>query len=128
MTDNPDMRETAALVVGGGLSGMQSALLLAQAGHKVYLLDTAPGIGGSLHLLDRTFPTDSCGLCISSPTNATYCPSLECERHPNITPLPLSELVALRGQPGHFEATVRRNPRYVNLAQCNLCGDCARLT
>ena len=45
---------SSALVVGGGLSGMQSALLLAQTGRKVYLLDAAPGIGGSLHLLDQT--------------------------------------------------------------------------
>lgn len=113
------------LVVGAGLSGMQSALLLARRGHAVYLLDEAPGIGGSLHLLDRTFPTDSCGLCISSPTNATYCPSIECSLHPNITPLPLSQLLHLDGEPGQFRARIRRNPRYVNVERCNLCGDCA---
>lgn len=115
----------AILVVGAGISGMQSALLLAQRGHAVYLLDEAPGIGGSLHLLDRTFPTDSCGLCISSPTNATYCPSIECSLHPNITPLPLAEVLALDGEPGHFRVRLRRNPRYVNVERCNLCGDCA---
>ncbi|MGB9593527.1 MAG: 4Fe-4S binding protein, partial [Anaerolineae bacterium] len=115
----------AILIVGAGLSGMQSGLLLAQHGHAVYLLDEAPGIGGSLHLLDRTFPTDSCGLCISSPTNATYCPSIECSLHPSITPLPLAELLALDGEPGHFRARIRRNPRYVNVERCNLCGDCA---
>ena len=104
---------------------MQSALLLAQTGHKMYLVDSAPGIGGSLHLLDRTFPTDSCGLCISSPVNPTFCPSLECSTHPNIIPLPLSELVALEGHPGQFRATVRQSPRYVNIHTCNLCGDCA---
>lgn len=120
----PD-RANAALIVGGGLSGMQSALLLAETGHRVYLLDTAPGIGGSLHLLDRTFPTDSCGLCISSPTNATYCPSLECAFHPNITPMALTELLAVDGEPGRFKANVRHNPRYVNVELCNLCGDCA---
>jgi len=120
-------RASAALIVGGGLSGMQTALLLAQKGHRVYLLDTAPGIGGSLHLLDRTFPTDSCGLCISSPTNATYCPSLECSLHPNILPMPLTELLAVDGEPGRFRATLRRNPRYVNIDRCNLCGDCAEV-
>lgn len=120
-----DRGSTAILVVGAGLSGMQSALLLAQRGHAVYLLDEAPGIGGSLHLLDRTFPTDSCGLCISSPTNATYCPSIECSLHPNITPLPLSELLHLDGEPGQFRAQIRSNPRYVNTERCNLCGDCA---
>lgn len=120
-----DRGSNAILVVGAGLSGMQSALLLAQRGHAVYLLDEAPGIGGSLHLLDRTFPTDSCGLCISSPTNATYCPSIECSLHPNITPLPLSQLLHLDGEPGQFRARIRRNPRYVNIQRCNLCGDCA---
>ncbi|GAB4506537.1 MAG: hypothetical protein Kow00123_06750 [Anaerolineales bacterium] len=120
-----DKRSNAVLIVGAGLSGMQSGLLLAQRGHAVYLLDEAPGIGGSLHLLDRTFPTDSCGLCISSPTNATYCPSIECSLHPNIAPLPLAELLALDGEPGHFRARIRRNPRYVNVERCTLCGDCA---
>jgi len=126
MPDNPadSTHNNAALIVGGGLSGMQSALLLAESGHRVYLVDSAPGIGGSLHLLDRTFPTDSCGLCISSPVNPTLCPSLECSMHPNITPLPLSELVALEGNPGQFRATVREHPRYVNVELCNLCGDC----
>ncbi len=119
--------KNSALIVGSGLSGMQSALLLAHSGHRVYLLDTTPGIGGSLHLLDRTFPTDSCGLCISSPVNATYCPSLECSMHPNIIPLPLSELVGLEGEPGQFRATVRQNPRYVNINLCNLCGDCVEV-
>ena len=57
----------AVLVVGAGIGGMQSALLLAEAGQKVYLLDSAPGIGGSMHLLDRTFPTDSCGICLMLP-------------------------------------------------------------
>ncbi len=122
---NLDRATHAILVVGGGISGMQSALLLAQRGHAVYLVDEAPGIGGSLHLLDRTFPTDSCGLCISSPTNATYCPSIECSLHPNITPLPLTELLALDGEPGRFRARIRRHPRYVNIQRCNLCGDCA---
>ncbi len=120
-----DQGSNAILIVGAGLSGMQSGLLLAQRGHAVYLLDEAPGIGGSLHLLDRTFPTDSCGLCISSPTNATYCPSIECSLHPNITPLPLAELLSLDGEPGQFRARIRRNPRYVNIERCNLCGDCA---
>ncbi len=46
---------------------MQSALLLAEAGYPVVLVDSAPGIGGSLHLLDRTFPTDSCGICYMVP-------------------------------------------------------------
>lgn len=126
MPDNPanSNHSNAALIVGGGLSGMQSALLLAQSGHKVYLVDSAPEIGGSLHLLDRTFPTDSCGLCISSPSNPTFCPSLESGMHPNITLLPLSELTALEGQPGQFRASIRQHPRYVKPSLCTLCGDC----
>ena len=75
---------SAVLVVGAGIAGMEAALLLAEVGHKVYLLDSVPGIGGSMHLLDVTFPTDSCGICMMLPNQPAYCPPIECSLHRNI--------------------------------------------
>ncbi|MGD2143117.1 MAG: FAD-dependent oxidoreductase [Anaerolineae bacterium] len=112
------------LVIGAGISGMQSALLLADAGHKVWLLDEAPGIGGSMHLLDRTFPTDSCGICLMLPGRAAYCPTIECDLHRNISILAYAELVDLEGEPGDFTATIRHKPRYVNEDLCTCCRLC----
>ncbi|RLC90847.1 MAG: heterodisulfide reductase [Chloroflexi bacterium] len=128
MTDNSNsQRSEAVLIVGAGISGMQSALLLAEAGHKVYLLDSAPGIGGSMHLLDRTFPTDSCGLCLMLPGRAAYCPTIECDLQRNIELLPYAELLDVEGEPGNFTVTVRHKPRYVDVDRCTNCGLCARV-
>ncbi|MGD9001026.1 MAG: FAD-dependent oxidoreductase, partial [Anaerolineae bacterium] len=120
-------RNRAVLVVGAGIGGMQSALLLAEAGHQVYLLDSAPGIGGSMHLLDRTFPTNSCGLCLMLPGRAAYCPTIECDLHRNIEILPYAEVQLVTGDPGAFTVTVRRKPRYVDVELCTNCGLCAEV-
>ena len=125
MTDNNNSQSKAILIVGAGISGMQSALLLAEAGHKVYLLDSAPGIGGSMHLLDLTFPTNSCGLCLMLPGRAAYCPTIECDLHRNIEILPYAEVTGVEGEPGNFTVTVRNKPRYVRVDACNNCGLCA---
>ncbi len=127
MTDEESRSGEAVLVIGAGISGMQSALLLAEAGYKVHLLDNAPAIGGSMHLLDRTFPTDSCGLCLMLPGRAAYCPTIECDLHRNIEILPSAEVVDLQGEPGNFTVTVRHMPRYVDADLCTNCGLCARV-
>jgi len=124
--NNKTQSNDAVLVVGAGIGGMQSALLLAEAGHPVYLLDTSPGIGGSMHLLDRTFPTDSCGICHMLPGRAAYCPTIECDLHPNIQILSYAEIVGLEGGPGAFTARIRHKPRYVSLERCNNCGRCVQ--
>jgi heterodisulfide reductase subunit A len=117
----------SVLVIGAGISGMGSAQLLAQMGYKVYLLDSAPGIGGSMHLLDRTFPTDSCGICLMLPDQPSYCPTLACGMHPNIEILPYAEVESLEGEPGDFRATILHRPRYVDIDKCNNCGLCAEV-
>jgi heterodisulfide reductase subunit A2 len=114
----------AALIVGGGIEGMGAALLLAETGHRVVLLDRAPWIGGSLHLLDRTFPTDSCGLCLMAPVQPAYCPTFECHLHENITVLSNVEIVDVAGEPGAWQVSVCRHPRYVVDERCNRCGVC----
>jgi len=114
----------AVLVVGAGIGGMQAALLTAEAGFKTYLLDKAPAIGGLMPLLDRTFPTDTCGLCTSCPTQPAYCPFIECDRHPNIELVPYAEIDSLEGQPGHYRVAITRKPRYVDVELCTGCGEC----
>ena len=115
--DNPKVG--AALVVGAGIAGMQAALDLAEAGIKVYLLDRAPAIGGTMAQLDKTFPTNDCAMCIMSPK------LVEVGRHLNIEMLNYAEVEAIRGEPGDFTVSVRQHPRYVDLSKCTGCGDCA---
>jgi heterodisulfide reductase subunit A-like polyferredoxin len=111
----------AVLVVGSGIGGIQSALELADAGFKVYLLDDKPSIGGVMSMLDKTFPTNDCSMCILSPK------LVGTGRHPNIELLMYSEFLALEGEPGNFRARIRRKPRYVLLDKCTGCGDCAKV-
>ena len=52
----------AVMVVGGGITGMQASLDLANSGFKVYLLEQSPSIGGMMSWLDKTFPTNDCAM------------------------------------------------------------------
>jgi heterodisulfide reductase subunit A-like polyferredoxin len=110
----------AALVIGGGIAGIQAALDLAESGIKVYLVEKAPAIGGHMAQLDKTFPTNDCAMCIVSPK------LVEAGRHRNIELLTNSDVLALEGQPGDFTVTVRRRPRYIDPAKCTACADCER--
>ncbi|MGQ9709215.1 MAG: FAD-dependent oxidoreductase [Anaerolineae bacterium] len=129
MTDHAPVQPSGKpiLVVGAGIGGMQSALLLADAGYPVILVDSAPGIGGSMHLLDRTFPTDSCGICHMIPGRPAYCPTIECDLHPNITVVPYTDVMGLEGEPGAFTVRLLHKPRYVIPERCTLCGRCAEV-
>ncbi len=109
----------AVMVVGAGIGGMQAALDLANSGFKVYLLDRSPAIGGIMSMLDKTFPTNDCAMCIMSPK------LVECGRHLNIEIMTMAELEHLSGEPGHFTARVRQHPRFIDLLKCTGCGDCA---
>ena len=108
----------AVLVVGAGISGMQSALDLAEAGFKVYLLERKPSIAGTMPMLDKTFPTNDCSMCILSPR------VVDVGGHRNIEIMTMSELVGLAGEAGNFKATVKKHPRYVDLELCVSCGRC----
>jgi heterodisulfide reductase subunit A-like polyferredoxin len=109
----------AVLVAGGGIGGMQASLDLADSGFKVYLLEKQPAIGGHMAALDKTFPTNDCAMCTIGPKLVTT------SSHHNIEILTNSELLKLEGEAGHFTATVRRNPRYIDAAKCTGCNDCA---
>jgi NADPH-dependent glutamate synthase beta subunit-like oxidoreductase len=111
----------AVMVVGGGIAGMQASLDLADAGFKVYLVEKEPAIGGHMAALDKTFPTNDCAMCTISPRLVTTA------GHNNIEILTNTELLGLDGEPGHFKARIRRNPRYIDLEKCTACGDCAEV-
>jgi len=111
----------AALVVGGGIAGVQAALDLANSGIRVYLLERAPAIGGKMAQLDKTFPTNDCAMCIVSPK------LVEAGRHLNIEIITNAELVSLEGGAGQFKATIRRHPRYVDMSKCTSCNDCTEV-
>lgn len=108
----------AVLVIGGGISGMQSALDLANAGIKVYLVESSPAIGGKMAQLDKTFPTNDCSMCIVSPK------LVEVGRHRNIELLTHSEVKDLKGSAGNFQATIVNHARYVDVSTCTGCGLC----
>jgi len=108
------------MVVGGGISGIQAALDLANTGFKVYLVDKAPAIGGKMAQLDKTFPTNDCSMCIESPK------FLECSRHPNIEILTRTEVDSVKGQAGDFKVTLTKKPRYIKEDTCTGCTTCAQ--
>jgi heterodisulfide reductase subunit A-like polyferredoxin len=108
----------AALVVGGGIGGMQAALDLATAGIKVYLAESKPGIGGVMAQLDKTFPTNDCAMCTMAPR------LVEIGRHKDIEILTLSEVQSVEGQPGNFTVSLKKRPRFVDETKCTGCGAC----
>ena len=107
-----------ALVIGGGIAGIQASLDLAEAGTEVFLVESRPSIGGRMAQLDKTFPTNDCAMCILSPK------LVEVSKHPNIHLLTNAEILALEGEAPQFTARIRKHPRYVNEAKCTGCGIC----
>ncbi len=106
------------LIVGGGIAGIHAALVLANAGKHVYLVEREPTIGGHMAKFDKTFPTLDCAACVLSPKMAAV------GNHPNITLWTYSEVTKVDGFVGNFRVTVRRKPRYVLEDLCTGCQEC----
>lgn len=110
----------SALVVGGGIAGIQAALDLADSGFYVYLVEKSSGIGGTMAQLDKTFPTNDCASCILLPK------LVECGRHLNIELITLAEVEKVRGKAGNFSVRIKQQPRYIDTDKCIACGICAQ--
>jgi heterodisulfide reductase subunit A len=108
-----------AIVVGGGIAGIQTSLDLANAGFKVHLVERTPSIGGHMAQLDKTFPTLDCSSCILTPK------MMEVANHQNIDLLTYAEVVGIQGSIGNYTVKIRKKPRYVDMEKCTGCGDCA---
>lgn len=112
-------KAASVVVIGGGIAGIQASLDLADRGVRVHLVEKTPSIGGKMALLDKTFPTMDCAICILAPK------MIEVYRHPNIELLTLSEVTRVEGSAGDFRVTVAKRPRYVDESKCIGCGVCA---
>ncbi len=109
-----------ALIIGGGVAGIQAALDLADTGYQVFLVEKEPSIGGMMARIDKTFPTMDCSICILAPKMS------DVGHHPNIELLANSEVAEVKGYIGNFHVKVLKKPRYVT-KDCSACGECAKV-
>lgn len=110
-----------ALVVGGGISGIQASLDLADSGFDVVLVERSPSIGGHMIQLSETFPTLDCSQCILTPK------MVEVSKHPKITLMTYSEVEEVNGYVGNFKVKILRKPTYVDHDKCTLCDECTKV-
>ena len=107
-----------ALVIGGGIAGIQSALDIAEAGFEVDIVEKEPTIGGKMSKLDKTFPTLDCSACILTPK------MVDAAANEKITLYTYSEVEQVKGFVGNFKVKIRRKARYVKEDVCTGCGQC----
>jgi heterodisulfide reductase subunit A-like polyferredoxin len=119
-TTAPTGKRGSVLIVGGGIGGMQAALDLGDSGFKVHMVQRETSIGGVMSMLDKTFPTGDCSMCMISPK------MVDVGRHLNINIHSCAELTSLEGEPGDFTATVVKKARYVDLKKCTGCEACVQ--
>lgn len=106
------------LVVGGGITGIQAALEIAASGHKVYLVEKEPSIGGHMAQLDKTFPTLDCSACILTPKMSAV------GVNPNIELMTFSEIADVSGYVGNFKVKIKKKARYTDVKKCTGCASC----
>ena len=107
-----------ALVIGGGIAGIQAALDIAGAGHEVVLVEREPTIGGRMAQLDKTFPTLDCSACILTPK------MVEVSQNPKVRLMTYSQVEKVKGFVGNFEVQIRRRAAKVNFNKCTSCAIC----
>ena len=111
----------AALVVGGGIAGMQASLDLANTGYKVFMVEKNSAIGGNMARLDKTFPSNDCAMCTISPR------LVDSEQHLDVEVLTNSDVVKVTGEAGNFTATLHTKPRFIDAEKCTACAKCAEV-
>lgn len=107
-----------ALVIGGGITGIQAALDIANAGYEVVMVEREPSIGGRMAQLDKTFPTLDCSACILTPK------MVDLAQHPKITLMTYAEVKKMTGFVGNFEVEILHKAKKVDYLKCNGCGIC----
>ncbi|MDD3278133.1 MAG: CoB--CoM heterodisulfide reductase iron-sulfur subunit A family protein [Lachnospiraceae bacterium] len=107
-----------ALVIGGGIAGIQTALDIAEAGYEVDIVEKQPTIGGKMTQIDKTFPTLDCAACILTPK------MVDAAQSEKINIYSYSEVEKVSGFVGNFSVTIKKKPRYVNSDLCTGCGAC----
>ncbi len=107
-----------ALVIGGGIAGIQSAIDIANSGYEVILVEKSPSIGGKMSQLSETFPTLDCSQCILTPK------MVEVAQHQKIKLYTYSELDEVKGYVGNFEVKIKQKAAYLDRVKCNGCGLC----
>ena len=107
-----------ALVIGGGIAGIQTALDIADAGFPVDIVETKPTIGGKMAQLDKTFPTLDCAACILTPK------MVDVAQNEKIRIFSYSEVEAVKGFVGNFHVKIKKKARYVDTTKCTGCGEC----
>jgi len=107
-----------AMVIGGGVAGIQSALDLADMGFQTYLVEKQPTVGGRMAQLDKTFPTLDCSMCILAPK------MVDVGKHDNIELMTYAEVREVDGYIGNFKVKVEKKPRYIDEESCVGCGSC----
>jgi len=113
--------ERRALVIGGGIAGIQAALDIADGGCEVILVEKEPSIGGHMSQLSETFPTLDCSQCILTPR------MVECYQHPRIKLMAYSEVDQVDGYIGNFTVRIKQKARGVDADKCNGCGECQKV-
>jgi heterodisulfide reductase subunit A len=106
------------LIIGGGIAGQESALNLANMGHKILMIEKDLSIGGKMIQLSKVFPTLDCAACITTPKMS------ETARHPDITLMLNTDINAITKQESYFKIEITENPRYVNAELCTGCQEC----
>ena len=107
-----------ALVIGGGIAGIQTALDIADAGFEVDIVEKSPTIGGKMSQLDKTFPTLDCAACILTPK------MVDAAQHEKINIYAYSEVESVKGFVGNFNVKIKKKARYVKTDLCTGCGLC----
>ena len=107
-----------ALVIGGGISGIQAAIDIGLAGYEAVIVEREPSIGGRMAQFDRTFPTLDCAACILTPKMVTVA------QNKNIKIYTYAEVEEVSGYVGNYVAKIRVRARSVNANTCTGCGSC----